>query len=255
MYNVPNTNYTVKTIPLSQTWIKAAWMRSGTSPHSTFAMEQVVDELAHAAGMDPVAFRRQNVTESANEGTVACGARHGDEGCQLAAELVVAETVERRRRERPRHRVVERRRHDEAGCGGRGHQVNKKTGKITVKHIYQAFSAGLLINPGMVENQMVGGITQILSRVLVEEMRYSKTNVMSTDFVSYPILRFKDAPLITAMAVQWTDIPPQGVGEPVTIVAPAAVANAFYDATGVRLRTAPLTPARVRAALKAAGVA
>jgi nicotinate dehydrogenase subunit B len=133
--------------------------------------------------------------------------------------------------------------------------VNKKTGKVTVKHIYQAFTAGLIVYPGGVENQMVGGITQILSRLLTEQYRYSKTNVTSLDWVSYPILRFKDAPKVTPIVVQLPNATPQGVGEPVTVAAAAAVANAFFDATGVRMRTAPFTPARVRAALKAAGVA
>ena len=88
-----------------------------------------------------------------------------------------------------------------------------------------------------------------------EQLVFSKTRVTSSDFVTYPILRFKDHPKITAIVVQETDLPPSGVGEPVTLVAAAAVANAFFDATGVRLRTAPYTPARVRAALKAAGAA
>jgi nicotinate dehydrogenase subunit B len=102
---------------------------------------------------------------------------------------------------------------------------------------------------------MVGGITQIVSRLLIEELRVGKTHVMSSDFVTYPIMRFKDHPKITPIVVQETDQPPSGVGEPVTLVAAAAVANAVFDATGVRLHTAPYTPARVRAALKAAGVA
>jgi CO/xanthine dehydrogenase Mo-binding subunit len=130
--------------------------------------------------------------------------------------------------------------------------VNKKTGKITVTHIYQAFSAGLAVYPGGIENQLVGGVTQILSRLLVEQMRYTLKQVTRVDFVSYPLLRFKDAPKITPIILQRTDQQPVGVGEPVTGVAPAAVANAFFDATGVRMRTAPLTSSRVRAALKAA---
>src|SRR5262249_34099618 len=133
--------------------------------------------------------------------------------------------------------------------------VNKKTGKVTVKHVYQAFSSGLLVYPGGVANQNDGGIVQVLSRLLVEQRRTRKTNVTSSDFVSYPILRFKDSPKVTSILLQRSDVPPQGVGQEVTDVAAAAVANAFFDATGVRIRTAPFTPARVRAALKAAGVA
>jgi nicotinate dehydrogenase subunit B len=90
--------------------------------------------------------------------------------------------------------------------------------------------------------------------MLVEQYRYSKTNVTSTDFVTYPIMRFKDAPAVTPIVLQWTSNPfTGGVGEPVAVAAAAAVANAFFDATGVRMRTAPLTPARVRAALASGG--
>ena len=82
-------------------------------------------------------------------------------------------------------------------------EVNKKTGKITVKHVYEAVSPGLAVYPGGIENQIVGGVTQILSRLLTEQYRYNQTNVTSGDFVSYPILRFKDAPKVTPIVVQW----------------------------------------------------
>jgi CO/xanthine dehydrogenase Mo-binding subunit len=132
-------------------------------------------------------------------------------------------------------------------------EVNKKTGKVTVKHVYQAVSAGLTVSLDGVANQIVGGVTQIVSRLLGEQYRYGKTHVTSSDFVSYPILRFKDAPKVTPMVIQWNTLPTLGVGEPVAMVASAAVANAFFDATGVRMRTAPFTPARVRATLAAGG--
>ena len=255
MYNVPNTRYVVKTIPLQGNWIKADWMRAGSSPHATFAAEQVIDDLARTAGIDTVAFRRQNVTQGPMKDLL----------------LAVLDAVTRAAGWTPQVGLPK----PAAGdvVTGRGIAwsnvygstiqvaavaditVNKKTGKITPKHIYVAMSSGMSVNPGLVENQLVGGVTQITSRVLVEQMRFSKTNVVSSDFVSYPILRFKDAPLVTPIVVQRMDLEPQAVGEPTTIAAPAAVANAFFDATGVRMRHAPLTPARVRAALRAAGVA
>jgi CO/xanthine dehydrogenase Mo-binding subunit len=132
--------------------------------------------------------------------------------------------------------------------------VYKKTGKITVEHVYQAFSSGLLVYPGGVSNQSDGGITQVLSRLLWEGLRYTKTNVTGLDWVTYPILRFKEAPKITSILLQRPDVTTtQGVGQEVTDVAAAAVANAFFDATGVRMRTAPFSPARVRAALAGNG--
>ena len=72
---------------------------------------------------------------------------------------------------------------------------------------------------------------------------------------SYPIMRFKEAPQVTPVVVQRTDLTPLGAGEPVTMAAGGAIANAVFDATGVRIREAPLTPPKVRAALKAVGAA
>ncbi len=255
MYELANNRYLLKGFPSEGNWVNGGWMRAGSSPHATFAGEQVIDELAHAAGMDPVAFRVQNVTQSDAkqpllDAMAAVTKAAGWQPRVAASRLSAADIV-----------------------SGRGFawsnvyldgvptatvadvEVNKKTGKTTVKHIYGAFSAGLLISPGLVENQLIGGITQIVSRVMVEQVRYGKTNVTSSDFASYPILRFKDSPGVTPIVLQRTDADPQGVGEPVTVATPAAVANAFFDATGVRLRTAPFTPERVRAALSAAGVA
>jgi CO/xanthine dehydrogenase Mo-binding subunit len=144
--------------------------------------------------------------------------------------------------------------------------VNKKTGKITATHLYGAQDTGLSVYLGGVENQAVGSMTQGLSRALYEALVFNKSNVTSLDWVTYPILRFKDAPPVTFSVVQRTDIPAvdsgtvaangvlaTGSGEPPTAPIAAAVANAFFDATGVRIRQAPLTAARVRATLKAAG--
>ena len=132
-------------------------------------------------------------------------------------------------------------------------QVNKTTGKVVVKHIYQGISSGLIINPGLVENQIVGAMSYIASRVTVEDLRFTNTHVTSLDWVSYPILRFKDAPQVTPIIIQRADLQPLGAGEPASMAASGAIANAFFDATGVRIRQAPLTPAKVRDALKAAG--
>jgi nicotinate dehydrogenase subunit B len=265
MYNIPNSRYLVKSIPLQGNWIKAHWMRAGSGPHTTFAGEQVIDELAHAANIDPVAFRIQNAVR----GNDWLGRSEAHD--QL---LAVLNAVTQAAGWQPR--VMASKLSDANVVAGRGVawsnvdnpatyaqtaaiadvEVNKKTGKITVKHVYQAVSAGLAVSIGGIENQIVGGVTQVLSRMLVEQYRYSKTNVTSTDFVTYPILRFRDTPQVTPIVIQWTATPfTAGVGEPVAMAAAAAVANAFFDATGVRMRTAPLNPPRVRAALKAAAVA
>jgi nicotinate dehydrogenase subunit B len=255
MYQLASNRYQLKAIPSEGQWVNGGWMRAGSSPLATFAGEQVVDDLARAVKMDPVAFRRQNVFQ-------------GDGQQQL---LDLMDAVTKAADWQPK--VPASSLSDANTVSGRGFawsnvyltysptaavadiEVNKTSGKVTVKHVYIGFSAGLVINPGLVENQVVGGTTQIVSRLMVEQLRYSKTNVTSSDFVTYPLLRIKDAPGVTPIVLQYTDIPPSGVGEPVTVATPAAIANAFFDATGVRLPTAPYTPARVRKALKAAGVA
>ena len=131
--------------------------------------------------------------------------------------------------------------------------VNKKTGKISIIHLYAAQDSGLAVNPALIENQMSGNLMQGTSKVLHEELQFSKTRVTSTDWVTYPMLRFKDAPPVTTVVVQRLDQVPTGSGEPPQVPVGPAIANAFYDATGVRLYQAPFTPARVRGALAGNG--
>jgi CO/xanthine dehydrogenase Mo-binding subunit len=267
MYNQPNQRYTVKALQITGNWVAGSALRSVSGHAITFAGEQVIDELAHAAKMDPVAFRIQNVVQG-NDWTK--GERHD----QL---LAVLNAVTKAANWQPR--VSASNLSDANIVRGRGvawedvhHpinngltatiadvEVNKKTGKVTVKHVYQAATTGLAVYPDGIENQISGGTVQAVSWTLEEQLRYSRTHVSSSDFVTYPILRFKDAPKMTVNVLQWDTYSENpytaGVGEEGVVGTPAAIANAFFDATGVRMRTAPLTPPRVRAALKAAGVA
>jgi nicotinate dehydrogenase subunit B len=266
MYNIPNQRYLLKSLPLANHWLKTQWNRSGSSPHMAFASEQMIDELAHTAGMDPLAFRLQNLTRGTNSNLPP------EDALISSTLLPLMNAVTKAANWQPK--VAASNLSDANVVTGRGLawfydnsegtqaqaatvadvEVNKKTGKIVVKHIYQGVSAGLIINPGLVENQIVGAMNYITSRTLVEEVRFTKTHVMSLDWVSYPILRFKESPTVTPVVVQRPDLQPLGVGEPVSMAATAAIANAFFDATGVRMRQAPLTPPKVRAVLKAAGV-
>ena len=102
--------------------------------------------------------------------------------------------------------------------------------------------------------EAMGAGVQAVSRALHETVTFNTTRVTSLDWVTYPILRFKDTPKVTTVVVQRKELVPLGAGEsPHPDVAPA-IANAFFDATGVRIREAPMTPARVRGVLKAAGM-
>src|SRR5438874_12652354 len=100
------------------------------------------------------------------------------------------------------------------------------------------------------ESQTTGMLVQAASRMLKEEVTFSRTNVTSVDWVSYPILRCSEAPEVFPVVVKRQDQPSTGVGEEVIAAAAAAIANAFFDATGVRLREHPMTPPRVVAALR-----
>ena len=202
MYNIPNNRYLAKSIPLLGNWFKAHWMRAGSGPHTTFAGEQVIDELAHAAGIDPVAFRIQNVVQGnditqsqakdpllavLSAVTQAAGWQPRVSGSNLSSEnIVTGRGVAWSNADNPATYAQT--------AAIADIEVNKKTGKITVKHVWQSLSAGLAVSIGGIENQIVGGVTQVLSRMLVEQYRYTSTRVTSTDFVSYPILRFRDAP-------------------------------------------------------------
>ena len=130
-----------------------------------------------------------------------------------------------------------------------------KTGKITCSHLYCAMDLGTAVNPAMVENQMSGCLVMGCSRALVEETQFTKVRQTSVDWVTYPILRFADSPSVTTIVLQRLDQPANGAGEPAEAAVPAAIGNAFFDATGVRLTRMPMNPPYVLAALKAAGKA
>ena len=111
----------------------------------------------------------------------------------------------------------------------------------------------MAVYPEGVRNQGVGSLIQGVSRILYEELSFNTHQVTGLDWVSYPILRFKDSPKVTNVIVHRPDRTASGSGEPPLLSASAAIPNAVFDATGVRMYQAPLTPARVRGFLKAAG--
>jgi CO/xanthine dehydrogenase Mo-binding subunit len=129
-------------------------------------------------------------------------------------------------------------------------EVNKDNGVVVAKHVYAAMDAGLVINPGIVESQIVGMSVHGASLALREEVQFNHTNVTSLDWNSYQTLRFAEHPAVTPIVVQQIHEPSSGAGEEVLPAVVAAIGNAFFDATGVRMRRYPLTPPRVLAALK-----
>ena len=121
-------------------------------------------------------------------------------------------------------------------------EVNKDTGVVVAKHVYGAMDCGLAINPGIVESQIVGMCVHGASLALCEEVQFNETNVTSLDWASYRTLRFGEHPDVTPIVVQRPTRASSGAGEEVLPAVVAAIGNAFFDATGVRLRQYPLTP-------------
>jgi len=127
--------------------------------------------------------------------------------------------------------------------------VNPATGQIQVRRVTCAHDCGMIVNPDGLRNQVEGCIVQTLSRALHEEVTFDRSRVTSVDWTTYPILRFPEAPTVEVLLIDRPDQPLVGAGEAATAPVAAALANAVFDATGVRLRTAPFTAARVKAAV------
>jgi nicotinate dehydrogenase subunit B len=252
--NVANTNYKLINKPINSTMgiFQSGPLRAPGAQQTTFADAQVMDMLAVAANMDPLAFRLQNMQTDATDQ-------------RWSAVLQAAATAANWKPKVPgtnlgKGNIVTGRGIANSHHGGAyaavvaDISVNKKSGKISVTHLYAAQDSGFAVNPDLIYNQMIGNVIQGTSRALSEQVNFNKNQVTSIDWVTYPILRFADAPAVTHVLVQRLDQPSLGSGEPVTCPCVGAIANAFFDATGVRVHIAPLTPGRVRETLKAAGV-
>ena len=247
MYTLPNWRIVNHRVPGLNGYLRAHSLRSPLDVAISFGAEQAVDELAFAAGMDPYLFRRQNIN---GERWLAV----------LTAVAEAAKWTPRTAAARPSSaRIVTGRgialgtHLSSYGAAVAEIEVDRETGRIVTKRMYGAIEAGQIINPGIVESQIVGMMVQAASRVLKEEVTFSATGVTSLDWTSYPILRFGEAPEVTPIVVQRLDQPSTGAGEEVVAAGAAAIANAFFDATGVRMQELPLTPVRVLAALAKEG--
>jgi CO/xanthine dehydrogenase Mo-binding subunit len=268
-YGVPNRKAIVKALPLKDNYFRTSYVRSPYRVQASWAGEQMFDELAYAAKMDPYAFRLQNVATASTDplqrwrNVLTSVAKLANWQPKLAASnLSDARVVAGRG-------IAFGFDHGTVIAAVADIDVDKQTGKIDVKHVYCCVDPGVAINPAGLQNNLEGDVVQTTSRLLLEELRFNTQRVTSLDWVSYPVLRFKDTPLVDVQVLSRTDIPDTfdipamsgaglhagGGGEGSGSATAPAIANAFFDATGVRMRETPMTPARVRAALKAAGAA
>jgi CO/xanthine dehydrogenase Mo-binding subunit len=239
MYRAANRRVVSHAIPMVGL-LKGSPLRSPLDMALSFASEQTIDDLAHAAKMDPLEFRRRNMGDTRWLGVLEAAATAAGWTPRVAAsQLSDADIVTGRGIAVGTHHVS-------YGAAVADIEVDKRTGTIVAKHLYGALDCGLAVNPALVENQIVGMMIQATSRMLKEEVTFDSTGVTSVDWVSYPVLRFAEHPNCTPVVVQRITEPSTGAGEEVMGAAGAAIANAFFDATGVRLTRYPLTPQRVR---------
>ena len=267
MYEIPNRRQEslVVRFPLAfETPLRTGNLRDPNGPQTTFAGESFIDELAVAANADPVEFRLRHLRASTDDNEAFFRAR------SIAAVEAAVEEYGWDTRPSP----------NPASAGrvltGRGMayayrgrtvvaeiaevEVDRETGRVWVKRIVCAHDCGLVINPNGLRSTIQGNLLHGLSRALHEEVQFDTEMVTSVDWVTHPTLRHEDAPeTIDIVFVNGDpnpnrpDLPPYGAGEPSIKPVVAAVANAIFDATGVRIRRVPFRAERVRAALEAAG--
>jgi len=241
-YAIPNLNLVNHRLPGGD-YLRGAWLRSPLDLSFAFTSEQAIDDLAYQLGHDPFEFRKRNIANERWLGVLEGAAKAAKWTPRPAASKLSDETV-------VRGRGIGLGTHLASWGGAVAEiEVNKKTGKVRVLHLYGAIDSGLVVNPGNVEAQIMGQLVQTSSRMLFEEVTFNETGVTSLDWNSYPVMRFEDCPDVTPVVVQRLNEPYSGAGEETMAAGAAAIANAFFDATGKRMKIFPFTPERVLAAL------
>jgi nicotinate dehydrogenase subunit B len=243
-YAVPNLR--VISHHLKDTPLRLSNLRAPGKIANVFAVESFADELAAAAGMDPVAFRLRGLTDpraievlKRTTGMIDWQTRPSPNSHPAEGDLFIGRGIAYVRYKQAENYIAI----------AMTVAVNKASGKIAVRRVACAHDCGLVVNPDGLRNQVEGNILQTLSRTLHEEVTFDKSRVTSVDWVGYPILTFPEAPTLQVDLIDRPELPSYGAGEAASAPVAAALANAVYDATGVRLRTVPFTAIRVKAAL------
>jgi CO/xanthine dehydrogenase Mo-binding subunit len=223
--------------------LRTAHLRDPVGPEIHFGSEQFIDELAAATSEDPVAFRLRYVAAPRDAAVIRAAAEKAQWQPRSGARDRSGDVLSGRG-------IAYAQRGGTIVAAVAEIEVERKTGRIRAKKVTVAHDCGLIINPEGLRYTIEGNVVHGLSRTLFEEVRFDRDQVTSVDWMSYPILDIKDAPeTIDVVLINHPEIAPTGAGEPTIRVIPAAIANAFFDATGVRMRKVPLAPERVKAAL------
>ena len=230
---------------LAETPFRPSWIRTPGRMQNTFANESFMDELAAAAGMDPLEFRLRNLNDPRGTELLQRLAKLSGWTPRAQSARQAGDVMKGRGLSYVKYELVRTYVGVVADV-----EVERKTGKVAVKNFYVAHDCGQIINPDGLRNQIEGNVVQTTSRTLIEEVRFDRSRVTSVDWQSYPILKFPDVPAVTIDLIDRPTEKPWGAGEPTAAVVPSAIANAIFDATGARLRSVPFTPGKVQAALE-----
>jgi len=222
----------------------SAWVRSPVQLQATFASESFFDELAAAAGADPVDLRLRGMKDQRMAAVLQAATRAANWQTRPSPGPA-ARAASRVARGRG---VATSLRGGTYNAAVANVEVDRKTGRISVTHVVVAQENGLTINPRAVKLGIEAGVVQTVGRTLFEQVTFDRSNVTSLDWHGYPIIRFKDTPTVEVILLDNPGVPATGSGEPsVNPIAPA-IGNAVFDATGVRIRSLPMRPSWVRAA-------
>lgn len=231
---------------LKDTPLRLSNLRAPGKIANVFAVESFTDELAVAAGMDAAAFRRRGLTDPRALAVldralamIEWQPRPSPNPRARVGNLLVGRGVAYMRYKQAENYVALT----------MEVAVDRSNGKIIVRRMACAHDCGLIVNPDGLRNQVEGNIIHTLGRTLHEEVTFDQSRVTSVDWASYPVLTFPEAPALEVALIDHPDQPAYGAGEAASAPVAGALANAIFDATGIRLRTVPFTPERVKAAL------
>jgi nicotinate dehydrogenase subunit B len=231
LYDIPNQRTATHSC---QSPLKQGSYRALASTANSFARESHIDDLAHAAGVDPLEFRLQNLSDP-----------------RLRAVLVAAAE----KFGWNKGQAADGRGFGIAGSSDKGSYVatcaevsfDRSSGKLRVVRAVTAFECGAIVNPTHLENQVEGAIMMGLGGALFEKIAFTDGKIASDSFSAYRVPRFADLPELTTVLVNRPDLPSAGAGEtPIIAIAPA-IGNAIFQATGVRLRSLPMDTAGLKA--------
>lgn len=249
-YRYPRQNIACYDMP---SIVRSAWLRGVSALPNSFAHDCFIDELAFKAGVDPVQFRLKYLIESnARDLLAATAQRAGWKAGVQGSRGEPDADGELHGRGVAYARYVHSR---FPGFGAAWAawvvdvSVHAQTGRLRVDHVVVGQDTGMIVNPDGVKHQIEGNVIQSISRVLKEQVVFNDHGVVDLEWGAYPILNFTEVPPIDILLMDRQDEPPMGAGESSSVPSAAAIANALFDATGVRFREIPFTPERIRQGL------